>query len=182
MPEIGEIKHGREIGFKHDGKRIWIACADCGKERWVALIKREPAYKICRSCDGKKRIGTNGFQQIGDKSHKWKGGRTETEEGYILIVLPPDNFFYPMARANGYVFEHRLVIAQSLGRCLQPNEVVHHKNGIKDDNHEGNLELTTQTHHLTGHYKGYQDGYQKGYRDGLLRATLEIELLKGKEK
>jgi len=133
MPEIGEIKQGQTIGKSIWKAHIWQACLDCGKERWVLLKGGKPANLRCRNCARKRQVGAN--------HQNWKGGRTIGRNGYIYVTLLTDDFFYPMVTDKNYVFEHRLVMAKSLNRCLLPWEVVHHRNGIRNDNRLENLEL-----------------------------------------
>jgi len=104
---------------------------------------------------------------MGGRNYRWQGGKGQSVSGYITVRLYPDDFFYPMADKRWhYIFEHRLVMAKALGRCLQTWELVHHKNGIKTDNRIENLELTTNGSHILEHHKGYKDGYQRGLIDG----------------
>lgn len=46
-----------------------------------------------------------------------------------------------MARKDGYVMEHRLIVAQHLGRCLLRTEVVHHEDHNALNNAPENLRL-----------------------------------------
>jgi hypothetical protein len=78
----------------------------------------------------------------GSESPGWKGGKYRDEKGYIRIYTPN----HPGGK-NGYVFEHRLVMEEKLGRYLLPTERVHHVNTIRDDNRPGNLQLISPSDH-----------------------------------
>lgn len=151
-------ERGYDIGYKNGDLFVWIACEQCGKERWVLRsgTSKLSYTGLCRKCGNSKR---------GELAYGWKGGKHKGKDGYIFVYLQPDDFFYPMTTRkirSSYVKEHRLIMAKHLGRCLLSTEVVHHKNGIKDDNRLENLELTT----VHGHKKTFEEGYRQGYQDG----------------
>ena len=109
------------------------------------------------------------------KIPRYKSPELIRSDGYKCVLLPPDNFFLPMCDKDGYVYEHRLVMAQHIGRCLHSWELVHHKNGQKVDNRIENLEIVCQVDHIQAHGKGYKDGYQKGLTDGRLKQMEELK-------
>jgi hypothetical protein len=63
-------------------------------------------------------------------------------EGYIRIKEPS----HPNAGINGTVMEHIKVMAEAIGRPVLPDETVHHRNGVRDDNRPENLELWVSRH------------------------------------
>jgi hypothetical protein len=73
----------------------------------------------------------------GPEHIRWTGGRGY-QDGYITVWVGHD---HPMADHRGRAKEHRLVMAEHLDRPLAISEVVHHINGIKDDNRIENLML-----------------------------------------
>ena len=76
------------------------------------------------------------------------GGRSVDKDGYIRISRRD----HPSAwSASRYVYQHRLVMEEHLGRYLTVQEHVHHKNGIKHDNRIDNLKLMDAVEHLAGH-------------------------------
>jgi hypothetical protein len=62
--------------------------------------------------------------------------------------------------------EHRYVMAQSLGRTLEPWEVVHHRDGNPLNNDLSNLELIEVGEHTYQHHNGSQrtDNAKKSLR------------------
>ena len=80
----------------------------------------------------------------GANNPAWKGGVTykRPKGNYIgpRYVRCPEQW-RAMARSDGYIMEHRLVMAQWVGRVLERSEVVNHLNHDPRDNRRENLEL-----------------------------------------
>jgi hypothetical protein len=81
-----------------------------------------------------------------------RGGRIQLE-GYIAVLVPSDAPLAPMRNHGGYILEHRLVMAEHLGRVLTPYETVHHKDGDKQNNRLSNLELRQGNHGVGASFK-----------------------------
>lgn len=147
-------------------RKLFRVCEVCGEGKWVVstvgiskrcsrCAQRSPEMKELRRQQGlrrrqkdisKQKIREAMTGRIGERNNHWQGGRY-VEDGYVYIKLLPDDFFYVSAKQSGYIQEHRLIIAKSLGRNLHPWEIVHHRNHIRDDNRLENLQLVSGDKH-----------------------------------
>lgn len=101
-------------------------------------LSTETRKKISESHKGMFRIHT-----------KYGGHKKKRADGYIAIYCPS----HKRASKEGYVLEHILVAEEAIGRSLAPDEVVHHKNRIRDDNRVENLQVMTKHDHISYHMK-----------------------------
>lgn len=136
-----------------------IQCAECPQTFHVPprTLRRVKSPTCSRQCNGKARgrewgkFGTMAqtmrgpyVPRFGAANPAWKGGVTLKRAkgnytGVRYVRCPPE--FRAMARADGYIMEHRLVMAQWVGRCLLRSEVVNHKDRNPSNNARANLEL-----------------------------------------
>lgn len=68
--------------------------------------------------------------------------RRMTDKGYAMRWAPG----HPAAGKSGYVAEHRMV-AWDAGTLTDLRDVVHHLNGVRDDNRLENLQVLTPQEH-----------------------------------
>lgn len=116
-------------------------CEHCGRPALRSIFHRT---KYCSRRCGVLASAVRGSKaKSGDRSHLWKGGKI-IRNGYVLVHTPDHPSLKGTTRR--YVREHRLVMEKKLGRLLNRNEVVHHINGVKDDNQPENLELWKHGH------------------------------------
>ena len=86
-------------------------------------------------------------ERIGVDCPIFKTGKTKDSNGYVQL----SSKIWGEHKGKR---EHRYVMEIHLGRELTQNEVVHHINGIKDDNRIENLELHTRQSHNREHGSG----------------------------
>ena len=120
----------------------------CTKNCYYKSLKGRDLYWIVKPWNkGLKGICTNT-----GRTHFKKGRRASIEiknsDGYILVWKPN----HPNARDNR-VKRANLVMEKHLGRYLTKEEVIHHKNEIKDDDGIKNLGLfKNQSKHMEFHW------------------------------
>ncbi len=163
-PKIGEIRGSKSLGKKRRGRYIYVCCPQCNEFRWIRLdtYKRNKRL-LCFACTrikvtqgnvGSKRSQETrkilGLLKRGAKNPRWLGGKKCP--GPKSVAVPGEHPYSCMANQNGHVLEHRLIMAGKLGRPLDQEEVVHHKNRDRRDNRiENLLLLSSQSEHVSLH-------------------------------
>jgi len=115
----------------------------CPKKKGKHYSPKTEFKKGCKS----ERKGKKYPQFSGDKNPSWKGGKFE-RSGYIYIYMPE----HPFAKQR-YVKRANLVMEKHLGRYLTYKEVIHHINGIRNDDRPENLMLfANNSKHRSFHF------------------------------
>jgi hypothetical protein len=122
-------------------------CPVCG----VDFFGRRKESRYCSmSCAAKdccrRGLRSRWIQKRGEHSPNYKG--KTNNNGYVYLHRPG----HPLADKQGYVAEHRLVMADHMGRPLSRLEFVHHKNRNRADNRIENLELVSGRDHMAEHW------------------------------
>lgn len=113
-----------------------VPCLNCFKTRLVKLNESIVNYQrrrpYCAKCQPLIRLQGNS-----GRPPNWKGGRKKNSKGYIQIFMDD---------VKKYVLEHRKIWVESNG-LIPHGYVIHHINGIKDDNRLENLECLSKYEH-----------------------------------
>lgn len=134
----------------HEGSRFGhLTVIQKGEDRRYGKAQNLFHTSICR-CDCGNIITTLDYSLLRGYRVKCSPqcsctfkGRYISSHGYVCVYCPN----HPSADKRGYVYEHRLVMEQHIGRYLLSTEDVHHKDKNRQNNHFDNLLLLDRREH-----------------------------------
>lgn len=130
-------------------KKFGIAPRKKGMIVHPHIYSNSERKRISKQHKGKKLSDESKIKISEARKLKGIGHEKMGKDGYIKVYYPD----HPFASKDGYVRKHRLIMEQHIGRYLTKDEVVHHKNHVKNDNRISNLELMTAKQHSALHMK-----------------------------
>jgi hypothetical protein len=132
--------------------QVVVTCPDCGVDRWVS-----PSIIRCRVRDG--NFSPRCLNCHARRNNDQYSGRTINMHGYVCLrrkAVPTDllaAFDLCAFTQSGYkiALEHVLVMTAHVGRRPLKHEVVHHRDGNRQNNALENLQLMTRAEHTKHH-------------------------------
>lgn len=127
----------------HQGRHV----CECGCGGAIRIIAEHHTRGVPRFINGHATRVHNPMR--GRRLHRnpnYRGGRFIDQHGYVVVLNPRRT-----THRDRYIYEHRLVMEEDLGRPLSRDEHVHHRNGVKTDNRIENLQLTSVSEHARLH-------------------------------
>lgn len=157
------LKYGNALTIKPAGAtrgpRFKKVCLNCLKEFEVVLSRNNERKKFC----SKKCL------------HKYvpnflpEPKPIEKREWYE----PKKNGYRGLTVRGKMIWEHRHVMEKILGRKLNDDEVVHHINGIKNDNNPNNLIVYNRSEHSKKHKEIFHEYLKLKKENEELKKQLE---------
>lgn len=165
-------------------KKVELQCDSCGVRtittyhNYTLAVKRNASTETnCRRCasqkSGKRRRGSSSWNKgiankRGIESPTWRGGKYIDYHGYVMVHVNPTDDGQVRRGWQAYKKEHIVIIENALKRSLKKDEIVHHIDGDKQNNHIENLYLTDRIGHREAHQSLQEIGYML-LRLGFLR-------------
>ena len=100
--------------------------------------------------------------KAGEQPRHWRGGMYTNSKGYVMVYCGERDG----ANKSGDIPQHRLVAEEFWRRELNRDEVVHHINGIRDDNRPENLWVFNRKEHRRMHHDNPFDIVMQLYNQG----------------